>query len=183
MTWPVRPPPVRRAHLSVLTIIAPRHHLASLPQAPSKLRLSIMRASSSVMSPLRAAMASTPGPSSSMASTSRLVLPSRGATPTLSLRRPFTPSAAPSASQLLRQRASPFSTSTPRTEPTHHFDTHALVTRLESSGMPRAQADSLVAALNDVISESLRQLEKGCVGREEGEKWRYAQKVGRSSRA
>ncbi|CAO1631857.1 unnamed protein product [Jaminaea pallidilutea] len=59
----------------------------------------------------------------------------------------------------------------------HHFDTHALVTRLESSGMAREQADALVAALNDVISESLSQLEKGCVGREEGEKWRYAQKV------
>lgn len=43
--------------------------------------------------------------------------------------------------------------------------------------MPRSQADALVAALNDVVSESLRQLEKGCVGREEGEKWRYAQKV------
>lgn len=43
--------------------------------------------------------------------------------------------------------------------------------------MPRAQADTLVASLNDVVSESLRQLEKGCVGREEGEKWRYAQKV------
>ncbi|PWN23813.1 DUF1640-domain-containing protein, partial [Microstroma glucosiphilum] len=59
----------------------------------------------------------------------------------------------------------------------HHFDTHSLMTRLESSGMPRSQADALVAALNDVVSESLRQLEKGCVGREEGEKWRYAQKV------
>ncbi|CAO1629809.1 unnamed protein product [Sympodiomycopsis kandeliae] len=59
----------------------------------------------------------------------------------------------------------------------HHFDTHALVTRLESSGMPRAQADTLVSSLNDVISESLRQLEKNCVGREEGEKWRYSQKV------
>lgn len=43
--------------------------------------------------------------------------------------------------------------------------------------MAREQADALVAALNDVISESLSQLEKGCVGREEGEKWRYAQKV------
>ncbi|CAO1622208.1 unnamed protein product [Parajaminaea phylloscopi] len=63
------------------------------------------------------------------------------------------------------------------TSATHPFDTHALVTRLESSGMPRAQADALVAALDDVVSESLSQLEKGCVGREEGEKWRYAQKV------
>lgn len=59
----------------------------------------------------------------------------------------------------------------------HPFDTHALVTRLESSGMPRAHADVLVAALDDVVSESLAQLEKGCIGREEGEKWRYAQKV------
>lgn len=43
--------------------------------------------------------------------------------------------------------------------------------------MPRAHADALVAALDDVVSESLSQLEKSCVGREEGEKWRYAQKV------
>lgn len=120
---------------------------------------------------------------SPLASTSRLILPSqpRRVTPSqFNIGKALPASSSPFASnsQPLHQR---YYSATPNRQqlPTssHHFDTHALVTRLESSGMPRAQADALVAALDDVVSESLRQLEKGCVGREEGEKWRYAQKV------
>jgi hypothetical protein len=58
-----------------------------------------------------------------------------------------------------------------------HFDTHGFVIRLEASGMPRQQADTLVTALGDVVEESIKGLEKGLVGREEGERWRYSQKV------
>lgn len=61
-----------------------------------------------------------------------------------------------------------------------HFDTHALLTRLEASGMPRQQADSLVAAMADVIDESVNGLSKNLVSREQGERWRYTQKVSRS---
>ena len=58
-----------------------------------------------------------------------------------------------------------------------HFDTHAFVTRLEASGMPRHQADTLVGALGDVVEESIKGFERGLVSREEGERWRYSQKV------
>ncbi|PWN88430.1 DUF1640-domain-containing protein [Acaromyces ingoldii] len=74
-----------------------------------------------------------------------------------------------------RARAQPISTSAPR--PAFHFDTHGFVTRLEASGMPRQQADALVTALGDVVEESISGLEKGLVSREEGERWRYSQKV------
>lgn len=70
----------------------------------------------------------------------------------------------------------PFTTSAPRRA--SHFDTHHFVTRLEASGMAREQADALVAALGDVVEESIKNLEKGLVSREEGERWRYSQKVG-----
>lgn len=47
--------------------------------------------------------------------------------------------------------------------------------------MPREQADTLVTALSDVVEESIKGLEKGLVSREEGERWRYSQKVRRES--
>lgn len=58
-----------------------------------------------------------------------------------------------------------------------HFDTHGFVARLEAAGMPRPQADAMVTALTDVVEESIQGLEKGLVSREEGERWRYSQKV------
>ena len=43
--------------------------------------------------------------------------------------------------------------------------------------MHKQQADALAASLDDVISESIDNLARGLVSREEGEKWRYTQKV------
>lgn len=43
--------------------------------------------------------------------------------------------------------------------------------------MPPGQANTLVAAINDVVTETMSHLEKGSVSREESEKWRYAQKI------
>ncbi|KAE8224714.1 hypothetical protein CF326_g7985 [Tilletia indica] len=59
----------------------------------------------------------------------------------------------------------------------YHFDTHHFVRRLQESGMERPHAEALVEALADVIDESIRNLSEGMVAREEGEKWRYTQKV------
>jgi Protein of unknown function (DUF1640) len=67
--------------------------------------------------------------------------------------------------------------STSAWRPAAHFDTFALVSRLEASGMPKQQADVLAASLADVIGESIDNLARGLVSREEGEKWRYTQKV------
>lgn len=58
-----------------------------------------------------------------------------------------------------------------------HFDSNAFVRRLENSGIPRKQADVLVAALTDVISESIDNLARGLVRREEAENTKYTQKV------
>lgn len=43
--------------------------------------------------------------------------------------------------------------------------------------MPREQADTLVSALGDVVEESIKGFERSLVSREEGERWRYSQKV------
>lgn len=59
-----------------------------------------------------------------------------------------------------------------------HFDTQAIVARLQATGIPKEQADTLVAALADVVDESVAGLTTSLVSREEGERWRYTQKVG-----
>ncbi|CAD6905018.1 unnamed protein product, partial [Tilletia controversa] len=83
-------------------------------------------------------------------------------------------SARPDSSSRSSPSSSPFHTSalTP-----YHFDTHHFVRRLQDSGMERPQAEALVESLADVIDESIRNLSEGMVAREEGEKWRYTQKV------
>ncbi|KAL9938247.1 hypothetical protein V8E36_002870 [Tilletia maclaganii] len=70
--------------------------------------------------------------------------------------------------------ASAFHTSAGRP---YHFDTHHFVRRLQESGMEHREAEVLVEVLADVIDESIRNLSEGMVAREEGEKWRYTQKV------
>lgn len=59
----------------------------------------------------------------------------------------------------------------------HHFDTQAFAQRLEASGISREQADVLTEALRDVIDESISNLAKGLVTREEGDQTNYTQKV------
>lgn len=68
-----------------------------------------------------------------------------------------------------------FSTSSYRNA--HHFDTQAFAQRLEASGVSKEQADTLTEALRDVIDESISNLAKNLVTREEGEKTTYTQKV------
>lgn len=58
-----------------------------------------------------------------------------------------------------------------------HFDSNAFVQRLEKSGISRKQADVLVGALTDVINESMDNLARGLVRREEAENTKYTQKV------
>ena len=58
-----------------------------------------------------------------------------------------------------------------------HFDSNAFVQRLENSGIKREQADVLVTALTDVINESIENLMRGLVRRDEAEKHTYTQKV------
>ncbi|SPO41355.1 related to middle part of C.elegans myosin heavy chain A [Pseudozyma flocculosa] len=59
----------------------------------------------------------------------------------------------------------------------HHFDTQAFVQRLEASGINKQQADVLVETLRDVIDESIGNLARGLVTREEAEQNNYTQKV------
>ena len=61
--------------------------------------------------------------------------------------------------------------------PPSHFDTHALVARLESSGLTRQQASELVASLHAAVSSAVANLEASLIPRAEAERWRYSQKV------
>jgi hypothetical protein len=60
---------------------------------------------------------------------------------------------------------------------THHFDTQAFAQRLEAAGLSREQTDVLTQSLRDVIDESISNLAKGLVTREEGDQTTYTQKV------
>lgn len=53
-----------------------------------------------------------------------------------------------------------------------HFDTHHYVTRLESHGLKREQAEGVVDTLEDVIRESVESMQLGLVTREEQDKVR-----------
>lgn len=52
----------------------------------------------------------------------------------------------------------------------YHFDTQALVSKLESEGLSRAQAVGITTALEDVVQESVRNMVANLVTRQEQEK-------------
>ncbi|PWY97476.1 DUF1640-domain-containing protein [Testicularia cyperi] len=88
------------------------------------------------------------------------------------------PNFSPSSTALTPSSAATTKTfSTTRYVQAHNFDTQAFAQRLEASGISREQADVLTEALRDVIDESISNLAKGLVTREEGEKTTYTQKV------
>lgn len=59
----------------------------------------------------------------------------------------------------------------------HHFDTLKFVQRLESSGFTREQSTSIMRVLASVIEESIQNLTRTMVLREDQEKATYTQKV------
>lgn len=69
-----------------------------------------------------------------------------------------------------------FSTST-RLQRDHHFDTLKFVRRLESEGLSSEQAQALMSVLSDVIEESIQNLTRTMVLREDALKTSYTQKV------
>ncbi|KAF7308706.1 hypothetical protein HMN09_00720200 [Mycena chlorophos] len=68
-----------------------------------------------------------------------------------------------------------FSSSAPRGE--FHFDTHHFVQRLEREGLNRAQAEGIMAAMAEVIDESVRNMTSNMVTKTEQEKHQYTQQV------
>lgn len=58
-----------------------------------------------------------------------------------------------------------------------HFDSHQFISRLESQGLSRDQAEGLTSALEDVIDEAMKGLMAGLMTRSEMEKQQYTQKV------
>lgn len=70
----------------------------------------------------------------------------------------------------------PFHASTPRRKD-HHFDTLKLVQRLQSEGFTEKQAEAMMKILNDVIEESIQNLTRTMVPREDAAKATYTQKV------
>jgi len=70
--------------------------------------------------------------------------------------------------------------STPRKDVYHsasHFDTHHFVQRLEREGFTRTQSEGVMAAMADVIDESIRNLSQNMVTKAQQEKFHYTQKV------
>ncbi|CAI6077904.1 unnamed protein product [Clonostachys chloroleuca] len=59
----------------------------------------------------------------------------------------------------------------------HHFDTLKFVQRLQSEGFTEDQAASMMKVLNDVIEESIQNLTRTMVLREDAAKATYTQKV------
>ncbi|TKA27791.1 hypothetical protein B0A50_04892 [Salinomyces thailandicus] len=70
----------------------------------------------------------------------------------------------------------PFST-TPPLAKDHHFDTLKFVQRLRAEGFSETQAEAMMRVLSDVIEESIQNLTRTMVLREDQEKATYTQKV------
>ncbi|KAF5388689.1 hypothetical protein D9757_004843 [Collybiopsis confluens] len=68
-----------------------------------------------------------------------------------------------------------FSQNKPRFE--FHFDTHQFVQRLVREGLNRAQAEGIMAAMAEVIDESIRNMTSNMVTKVDQEKHRYTQQV------
>lgn len=64
------------------------------------------------------------------------------------------------------------STTHPRSD--FHFDTHHFVQRLEREGLNRAQAEGIMAAMAEVIDESIRNMTSNMVTKAEQEKVSYS---------
>ncbi|KAH9840111.1 mitochondrial protein [Rhodofomes roseus] len=58
-----------------------------------------------------------------------------------------------------------------------HFDTHQFVQRLEREGLNRAQAEGIMAAMAEVIDESIRNMTSNMVTKADQEKHHYTQQV------
>jgi hypothetical protein len=54
-----------------------------------------------------------------------------------------------------------------------HFDTHHFVQRLEREGLTRAQSEGIMAAMADVVDESIRNLAQNMVSKVQQEKVRH----------
>ncbi|KAI7614557.1 DUF1640-domain-containing protein [Hortaea werneckii] len=68
-------------------------------------------------------------------------------------------------------------TTTPSRQKDHHFDTLKFVQRLEAEGFTAAQSAAMMRVLSDVIEESIQNLTRTMVLREDQEKATYTQKV------
>ncbi|WQF84567.1 Putative Coiled-coil domain-containing protein [Colletotrichum destructivum] len=66
---------------------------------------------------------------------------------------------------------------TPARRRDHHFDTLKFVQRLKSEGFTEVQAEAMMKVLNDVIQESIQNLTRTMVLREDAAKATYTQKV------
>ncbi|KAJ5224129.1 hypothetical protein N7468_008671 [Penicillium chermesinum] len=66
---------------------------------------------------------------------------------------------------------------TPACQRDHHFDTLRFVKRLQAEGFSEEQAVAMMRVLNDIIQESIQNLTRTMVLREESERSTYTQKV------
>ncbi|KAM0721816.1 hypothetical protein Q7P37_002741 [Cladosporium fusiforme] len=79
--------------------------------------------------------------------------------------------------QNVASQASRAFSSTPALAKDHHFDTLKFVQRLQAEGFSEAQSEAMMKVLSDVIEESIQNLTRTMVLREDQEKATYTQKV------
>ncbi|PWY76183.1 putative membrane protein [Aspergillus heteromorphus CBS 117.55] len=121
-------------------------------------------------------------PSLSPCSSIRLAIAARGTGASTSsvIARRFPPSSHQAAEPLstpIRYNARrAFHTSAPR-QRDHHFDTLKFVRRLKNEGFSEEQAVAMMRVLDDVIQESIQNLTRTMVLREDTERSAYTQKV------
>ncbi|KAI9781977.1 MAG: hypothetical protein M1839_005570 [Geoglossum umbratile] len=108
----------------------------------------------------------------------RLAVPPTLCEPPRSLRPlcRLTKSQSASSSRLLPQLRRTFHNTAPRPRD-HHFDTLKFVQRLKNEGLSEEQAVAMMRVLSDVIEESIQNLARTMVPREDQEKVTYTQKV------
>lgn len=81
----------------------------------------------------------------------------------------------PSSSSIVASSRSFHTTPAPRRD--HHFDTLKFVKKLEAQGFSEEQSVAMMKVLNDVIEESIQNLTRTMVLREDAAKATYTQKV------
>ena len=102
--------------------------------------------------------------------------PSRTTATSAVARQRWTARRLPPISQQQKAFSRSFS-STPAMAKDHHFDTLKFVQRLQAEGFSEAQSEAMMKVLSDVIEESIQNLTRTMVLREDQEKATYTQKV------
>jgi len=153
-----------------MTTTLPTFLLPRLGMAPTPLRRSALLG----LAVSQASQTTRLSPSNTTTTPNNLIL-TRNRRPRPLSRRPIPRSA--TTSPILTHTQTRTFTATPQPARDHHFDTLKFIQRLQDEGFSEEQAISLMRVLSDVIEESIQNLTRTMVLREDALKTSYTQKV------